>query len=157
MFYMQDSATGKQTSLRTRDETEAKSLLEARNAAQRQPVLNLHLARAYLTASDPAFVERTWQVVMEQMQSRGKDSSRERYAILVHPREIFRVAIMTAASAVVVMHNHPSGESTPSEADIKVTRDLIRAGQLLKMEVIDHVVMGNGNHSSLRELGYFYV
>ena len=74
----------------------------------------------------------------------------------MHPREIFRVAIMTAASAVVVMHNHPSGESTPSEADIKVTRDLIRAGQLLKMEVIDHVVMGNGNRSSLRELGYFY-
>jgi hypothetical protein len=62
MFYMQDSATGKQTSLHTKDETEAKSLLEARNAAQRQPVLNLHLARAYLTASDPAFVERTWQV-----------------------------------------------------------------------------------------------
>ena len=75
MFYMQDSATGKQTSLRTKDETEAKSLLEARNAAQRQPVLNLHLARAYLTASDPAFVERTWQVVMEQMQSRGKLST----------------------------------------------------------------------------------
>jgi hypothetical protein len=80
MFYIQDSATGKQTSLRTKDETEAKSLLEARNAAQRQPVLNLHLARAYLTASDPAFVERTWSVVMEQMQSRGKESSRERYA-----------------------------------------------------------------------------
>jgi hypothetical protein len=55
-------------------------LLEARNAAQRQSVLNLHLARAYLTASDPAFVERTWQSVMEQLQSRGKDSSRERYA-----------------------------------------------------------------------------
>ena len=79
VFYIQDSANGKQTSLRTKDETEAKSLLEARNAAQRQPVLNLHLARAYLTASDPAFVERTWQVVMEQMQSRGKESSRERY------------------------------------------------------------------------------
>ena len=80
VFYIQDSATGKQTSLRTKDETEAKSLLEARNAAQRQPVLNLHLARAYLTASDPAFVERTWQTVMEQLQSRGKDSSKERYA-----------------------------------------------------------------------------
>src|ERR1700729_3909999 len=47
--------------------------------------------------------------------------------VLVHPREVFRVAIVTAASAVIVMHNHPSGESTPSEADIKVTRDLIRA------------------------------
>ena len=61
VFYMEDTATGKQTSLRTKDETEAKSLLNARNEAQRQPVLNLHLARAYLTASDPAFIERTWQ------------------------------------------------------------------------------------------------
>lgn len=76
--------------------------------------------------------------------------------ILVHPREIFRVAIVTAAAAVIVMHNHPSGESTPSEADIKVTRDLIRAGQLLKMEVLDHVIVGNGNFTSLRTLGYFY-
>jgi DNA repair protein RadC len=75
--------------------------------------------------------------------------------ILVHPREIFRVAIITAASAVIVMHNHPSGESSPSEADIKVTRDLIRAGQLLKMELLDHVIIGNGNRSSLREAGYF--
>ncbi len=52
--------------------------------------------------------------------------------ILVHPREVFRVAIVNAASAVIVMHNHPSGESTPSDADVKVTWDLIRAGQLLK-------------------------
>jgi len=80
VYYSQDTATGQQKSLRTRDETEARSLLNALNEAQRQPVLNLHLARAYLTASDPAFVERTWAVVMEQMQSRGKDSSRERYA-----------------------------------------------------------------------------
>jgi DNA repair protein RadC len=61
--------------------------------------------------------------------------------ILVHPRAVFRLAIMTAASALIVMHNHPSGESSPSEADIKVTRDLIRAGQLLKMELLDHVVI----------------
>ena len=54
VFYIEDTTTGKQTSLRTKDETEAKSLLNARNEAQRQPVLNLHLARAYLTASDPA-------------------------------------------------------------------------------------------------------
>jgi integrase len=80
VFYLQDSVTGKQTSLRTKDETEARRLLDARNEAMRQPVLNLHLARAYLTASDPAFVERTWQTVMEQLQARGKDSSRERYA-----------------------------------------------------------------------------
>jgi len=80
VFYIEDTATGKQTSLRTKDETEAKSLLNARNEACRQPVLNLQIARAYLTASDPAFVERTWQNVMAQLQARGKDSSRERYA-----------------------------------------------------------------------------
>ena len=80
IYYSQDSATGQQKSLRTRDEAEALQLINARNEAHRQPVLNLHLARAYLTASDPAFVERTWQAVMEQLQARGKDSSRERYA-----------------------------------------------------------------------------
>jgi hypothetical protein len=76
--------------------------------------------------------------------------------ILCHPREVFRLAIMASASAIIICHNHPSGESTPSEADIKVTRDLIRAGQLLKIEVLDHIVLGNSNHSSLRALGYFY-
>jgi DNA repair protein RadC len=76
--------------------------------------------------------------------------------LLVHPREVFRPAIIAAASALVIAHNHPSGESTPSEADIKVTRDLIRAGQLLKIEVLDHVIMGADRHSSLRSLGYFY-
>jgi DNA repair protein RadC len=76
--------------------------------------------------------------------------------ILVHPREVFSVAIAMKAAAIVLIHNHPSGDPTPSEADIKVTRDLIRAGQLLKIEVTDHVVMGNPRHSSLRELGYFW-
>lgn len=76
--------------------------------------------------------------------------------ILVHPREVYRGAIIAAASAILIMHNHPSGEPSPSEADIKVTRDLIRAGQLLKIELLDHVVVGANCHTSLRELGYFY-
>jgi len=76
--------------------------------------------------------------------------------LLVHPMTVFRLAVMTSAPALVLMHNHPSGEPEPSEADIKITRDLIRAGQLLKIEVLDHVIMGNPNHSSLRSLGYFY-
>jgi hypothetical protein len=75
--------------------------------------------------------------------------------ILVHPREVFRLALITSAASVVLMHNHPSGDPTPSEADIKVTRDLIRAGQVLKIEVVDHVVIGNPKYASLRELGYF--
>jgi len=76
--------------------------------------------------------------------------------ILCHPREIFRLAVMASAAAIIICHNHPSGDATPSEADIKITRDLIRAGQLLKIEVLDHVIMGIPNHSSLRALGYFY-
>ncbi len=81
--------------------------------------------------------------------------------ILVHPREVFRTAIAANASALVLVHNHPTGDPTPSEADIRVTRDLIRAGQLLKIEVLDHVILGrraaeNGrDYVSLRELGYF--
>ncbi len=81
--------------------------------------------------------------------------------ILVHPREVFRPAIVSSASAIVLIHNHPSGDPSPSEADIKVTRDLIRAGQLLKIDVLDHIIMGSidndraRDYSSLRELGYF--
>ncbi|SRR6266404_3025485 len=82
--------------------------------------------------------------------------------ILVHPREVFKLAIAANAAAVVLAHNHPSGDPSPSEADIKVTRDLIRAGQLLKIEVLDHVIIGRAtlerpkDYVSLRELGYFY-
>jgi len=81
--------------------------------------------------------------------------------ILVHPREVFRAAITANAAGIVLVHNHPSGDPAPSEADIKVTRDLIRAGQLLKIEVVDHVIIGHAtaartkDYSSLRELGYF--
>jgi DNA repair protein RadC len=83
-------------------------------------------------------------------------------SILVHPREVFKPAIAANAAAIVLVHNHPSGDPTPSEADIKVTRDLIRAGQLLKIEVLDHVIIGRATQQrprdflSLRELGYFY-
>jgi DNA repair protein RadC len=82
--------------------------------------------------------------------------------LLVHPREVFRAAISANAAAVVLTHNHPSGDPTPSEADIKVTRDLIRAGQLLKIDVLDHVIIGRPtperakDYVSLRELGHFY-
>ena len=77
--------------------------------------------------------------------------------ILVHPREVFSVAVALKAASIVLIHNHPSGEPLPSEADIKVTRDLMRAGHLLKIEVIDHVIMGRGNpgYCSLKSLGYF--
>jgi antirestriction protein ArdC len=76
--------------------------------------------------------------------------------LLVHAREVFRAAIISSASAVVLMHNHPSGDPTPSEADIKVTRDLVRAGQLLKIDVCDHIIIGGAIRSSLREMGHLW-
>jgi DNA repair protein RadC len=72
-----------------------------------------------------------------------------------HIREVFRPVIVAAGSCVALIHNHPSGESSPSEADIKMTRELVRAGQLLRIEVLDHVIIGQSSHSSLRNLGFF--
>jgi DNA repair protein RadC len=79
----------------------------------------------------------------------------------VHPRETFRAAIVSNAHAIILMHNHPSGDPTPSDADIRVTRDLREAGKLLRIDVIDHVIVGDYSteskpYTSLRELGYFY-
>jgi len=82
-------------------------------------------------------------------------------SLLVHAREVFRPAITANAASIVLTHNHPSGDPTPSESDLRCTRDLIRAGQLLKIEVVDHVIMGTRtmerqkDYVSLREMGYF--
>jgi len=81
--------------------------------------------------------------------------------VLSHSREVFRAAIVANCAAIVLLHNHPSGDPTPSEGDIRVTRDLIRAGQVLKIDVIDSVIIGNATpdrpqgYFSLREHGYF--
>ena len=83
-------------------------------------------------------------------------------AAIVHPRDVFRHAVAANASAVILVHNHPSGDPTPSKADITVTRDLVRAGQLLKIEVLDHVILGQRttdrtrDYFSLKEHGYIY-
>ena len=80
--------------------------------------------------------------------------------ILVHPREVFRRAISANAAAIVLAHNHPSGNATPSDADIKITRDLVRAGQVLRIDLLDHIIVGRAasegakDYVSLRELGY---
>jgi DNA repair protein RadC len=79
--------------------------------------------------------------------------------VLMSPREVFRSAILRSASAIAVAHNHPSGDPTPSDADVRSTRELMRAGHLLRIEVVDHVVIGQPEPgrprawASLRELG----
>ncbi|MCL4078960.1 DNA repair protein RadC [Coriobacteriia bacterium Es71-Z0120] len=75
-------------------------------------------------------------------------------ASIVHPRELFKEAVRSSAASVVVVHNHPSGDPTPSSADIHLTQRLVRAGDVLGIEVLDHVVIGEGGrHASLREMG----
>jgi len=74
-------------------------------------------------------------------------------ASLVHPREIFRGAIVAGAAAIICIHNHPSGDPTPSAEDVRITRQLVDAGRILGIRVLDHVIIGRPNHTSLREQG----
>jgi DNA repair protein RadC len=72
---------------------------------------------------------------------------------LVHPREVFRAAIAEAAASIIVVHNHPSGDPTPSADDRAVTRQLVEAGLLLDLPVYDHVIVGGDSYVSLAEAG----
>ena len=72
---------------------------------------------------------------------------------LVHPREVFREAIAERAAAIVLVHNHPSGDPTPSMEDRMVTRQLVEAGKLLEIPVVDHVIVGRGRYVSFSEAG----
>ncbi|MDJ0553790.1 MAG: DNA repair protein RadC [Microcoleaceae cyanobacterium MO_207.B10] len=70
---------------------------------------------------------------------------------LAHPREIFREVIRQGATRVIVSHNHPSGNVEPSSEDINLTRQLLAGAQFLAIPILDHIIMGNGEHSSLRQ------
>jgi len=74
-------------------------------------------------------------------------------SLLVHARETFRAAIVGVASSIVLMHNHPTGDATPSETDISFTENLVLAGRLLNIPVTDHVIVGAKNYFSFREHG----
>ena len=73
-------------------------------------------------------------------------------ASVVHPREIFKAAILSNAAALILVHNHPSGDPTPSPEDVHLTKKLIEAGLLLDIPVLDHVIMGD-RYKSLKEVG----
>ena len=74
-------------------------------------------------------------------------------ASVVHPREVFRAAIAESAAALVLVHNHPSGDPTPSREDREVTEQLAAAGRLIGISVLDHVVVGDGRYVSFVEMG----
>lgn len=74
-------------------------------------------------------------------------------ASIVHPRELFREAISRSAAHIVLVHNHPSGDPTPSPEDVALTRRLVEGGRLLDVGVLDHVIIGDGRYVSLKEQG----
>lgn len=74
-------------------------------------------------------------------------------ASLVHPREVFKPAILESAASVILLHNHPSGDPTPSREDVRLTRQLVESGRLLEVPVHDHVIVGRGRFVSLAERG----
>ncbi|RKN83852.1 RadC family protein [Paenibacillus ginsengarvi] len=74
-------------------------------------------------------------------------------ASIVHPREVFLAAIKRSSASIICVHNHPSGDPTPSPEDIEITRRLVEAGQVIGIDVLDHVIVGDTKNVSLKELG----
>ncbi len=70
---------------------------------------------------------------------------------VVHPREIFKIALDENAAAIILLHNHPSGDPSPSSFDIEITKELIKAGDLLGIQVLDHIIVGGKKYVSLKE------
>jgi DNA repair protein RadC len=139
----------------------------ARELHQESPLVDTPDRVAELLREDNRFYEvENFQIILVNTRRRlirvEQISKGTLDTLLVHPREVFKLAITSGAAAIILVHNHPSGDPTPSEADITVTRDLIRAGQLLKIDVLDHVILGRKTREraqdfvSLREMGYFY-
>ncbi len=73
---------------------------------------------------------------------------------IVHPRDIFREAIMRSANRIVLVHNHPSGDPTPSDQDIVLTKRITDAGSIMGIELLDHIIIGDGEYTSFKEQGY---
>jgi DNA repair protein RadC len=74
---------------------------------------------------------------------------------VVHPREVFKEALAASAASVIFAHNHPSGDTTPSEEDIGLSKRLAEAGQIMGVDVLDHVIFAGGDYLSLKRRGQF--
>jgi DNA repair protein RadC len=74
-------------------------------------------------------------------------------ASIVHPREVFREAIQNAAASIILLHNHPSGDPSPSREDVSVTERLVKAGKIMDIPVLDHIIIGDDKYISLKEKG----
>ena len=94
------------------------------------------------------FLDRKNQLLRDEVQNRGTVDHAP-----VYPREVVKRALELGAAAVILVHNHPSGDPTPSSSDVEMTKQIIEAARTLDITVHDHLIVGRGRHTSLRQLG----
>jgi DNA repair protein RadC len=94
------------------------------------------------------FLDRKNALIADEVQGQGTVDHTP-----VYPREIVKRALELSASAIILVHNHPSGDPTPSRADVEMTREIVAAGKALRIAVHDHIVVGRGGHASFKALG----
>ena len=130
----------------------AKTKVMGRPALSSWPAL-LDYCTAAMARSDKEefrvlFLDRKNCLIADEVQNRGTVDHTP-----VYPREIVKRALELAASAIILVHNHPSGDPTPSKADIAMTREIVAAAKALSIAVHDHLVVGRGGHASFKSLG----
>ncbi|MDW5549927.1 RadC family protein [Methanosarcina sp.] len=89
------------------------------------------------------------QILREEVVSIGSLN-----ASIVHPREVFKSALMESSASVIMVHNHPSGDPSPSREDIMVTEKMVEGGKILGIDVLDHIIIGEGRYVSLKDEGF---
>ncbi len=108
----------------------------------------MEMARGQTEQFRVLFLDRKNVLIADEPQSKGTVDHTP-----VYPREVLKRALELGASALILVHNHPSGDPTPSRGDIQMTREIVAAAKALKIEVHDHLVIGKGKHASFRALG----
>lgn len=104
-----------------------------------------HLTKEHFTC---LFLNTKNRVIFKEIISIGSLN-----AAIVHPREVFRAALKRCSASILCSHNHPSGDSTPSPEDIELTKRLVSAGEIIGIEVLDHIIIGGSSYVSLKEQG----
>ena len=107
-----------------------------------------HIAHGTVEEFHILFLDRKNVLIKHERQQRGTIDHTP-----VYTREVVKRALELQASALILVHNHPSGDPTPSKADIAVTKDIVKAAAPLGVTVHDHLIIGRGRHTSLRDLG----
>ena len=139
----------------------AAAYVVVRNPSVRDPEAAYSLLRPLLTAATGGDAQESFMVILLDTKNKPIGIPRECTrglldTSLVHPREVFREAVRDSAASVILGHNHPSGDPTPSKEDIDITRRLIEAGKILGIRILDHVICGRPSDAtpgyvSLRE------